>query len=143
MITWFTGQPGAGKTTLAKALIKRLNHDKLIHLDGDDLRELMDNKNYSKEGRIQNIRLAQNISLFLEKKGLNPVVSLVAPYRYLREELKSKTKVFEIYVHTSEIRGREEYHVTDYNPPKNNFVDIDTTNKTIEESINEILNVYR
>ena len=36
MIYWFTGQPGAGKTTLAVELIKHL--DNPIHIDGDNLK---------------------------------------------------------------------------------------------------------
>ena len=43
MILWFTGQPGSGKTTLAKEIIKRFNNDKVIHIDGDDLRDVLDN----------------------------------------------------------------------------------------------------
>ena len=35
----------------------------------------------------------------------------------------------EIYVHTSSIRGREQFHVTDYQAPTDNFVDIDTTSQ--------------
>ena len=42
MIYWFTGQPGAGKTTLAKAMIKECN-DNCIHIDGDGLRDLFQN----------------------------------------------------------------------------------------------------
>ena len=143
MILWFTGQPGAGKTTLALEVIKQLDHPKFVHVDGDDLRDLMGNKDYSKEGRIANIRLAQNIALFLEKKGFIPVASFVSPYRYLRDELKNKTSVIEIYVHTTDIRGKEDFFVKDYNPPKNNFIDMDTTHKTIKESADEILDVYR
>ena len=58
MIIWFTGQPGSGKTTLANELILNLKRDfpdkKLINIDGDDLRSISKNKDYSKEGRIKN-----------------------------------------------------------------------------------------
>ena len=61
----------------------------------------------------------------------------------MREEFKSKFKVLEVYLHTTEIRGRENYFVEDYEPPSDNFIDMDTTLKTEEESLNEIFNVYR
>jgi len=32
MIIWFTGQPGSGKTTIAKELILKLNHSKFTHI---------------------------------------------------------------------------------------------------------------
>jgi adenylylsulfate kinase len=57
MIYWFTGQPGSGKTTLAKKLQNWLQTDKknwrktVFHIDGDQLRELFPNTNYTKEGR--------------------------------------------------------------------------------------------
>ena len=143
MVIWFTGQPGSGKTTLALEIIKQLDHSKFIHIDGDDLRDLMDNKDYSREGRIANIRLAQNIALFLEKKGFIPIASFVSPYRYLREDLKKKTNVIEIYVHTTDVRGKEAFFVKDYNPPTKNFINMNTTHKTIKESADEVLNVYR
>ena len=59
MVYWFTGQPGHGKTVLSKMLIEYLEDNKekqVIHIDGDDLREIFQNKDYSKEGRIKNIR---------------------------------------------------------------------------------------
>ena len=42
MIYWFTGQPGHGKTTLAKALIAQLKRGGYTpyHIDGDDLRNI-------------------------------------------------------------------------------------------------------
>ena len=55
MIIWLTGQPGSGKTTLANSLISNIKKDnsiKIINLDGDDLRSINKNKDYSKEGRI-------------------------------------------------------------------------------------------
>jgi len=43
MIYWFTGQPGAGKTSIAKSLIENLPKN-TFHVDGDDLREIFNNK---------------------------------------------------------------------------------------------------
>ena len=45
MIYWFTGQPGAGKTTLADWLATHY-HTKAIKIDGDDIRKIFDNKDY-------------------------------------------------------------------------------------------------
>ena len=73
MIFWFTGQPGSGKTTLGKALIEKLGE--AFHIDGDDLRGLSANVDYSEQGRIQNIRTAQSIAMFLDNKGHNEVFS--------------------------------------------------------------------
>ena len=67
------------------------------------------------------------------------MVSLVSPYRDQREEFKFNTSVIEIYVHTTEDRGREQYHVIDYEPPLENFIDIDTTIKNETDSYYELL----
>ena len=68
MIYWFTGQPGAGKTVLAKSLNAKYFENKAFHVDGDDLREIFDNKDYSEVGRRKNIELAQHMSHFLHNK---------------------------------------------------------------------------
>jgi adenylylsulfate kinase-like enzyme len=138
MIYWFTGQPGAGKTTLAKELINYLNDD-VIHIDGDDLRDIFQNKDYSEAGRRKNIERAQDIARFLNMKGATVVVSLVSPYLAQREEFKDNNTVTEIYVHTSDERGREGYHVKDYEKPQTNYVDIDTTNKSIAPSFIDLI----
>ena len=49
----------------------------------------------------------------------------------------------EVYLFTSEIRGRENFFVKDYEKPLKNFIEIDTTHQTEQESLNKILNVYR
>ena len=140
MIFWFTGQPGSGKTTLGKALIEELGDG--FHIDGDDLRGLSANADYSEQGRIHNIRTAQSIAMFLDNKGQDVVVSVIAPYKWLREEFKGRHNVHEIYVHTTEIRGREHFFAEDYEKPEENFLDIDTTNISVDECILKILKEY-
>ena len=149
MILWFTGQPGSGKTTLAERFIKdkligfmKLQPVKIVHIDGDDLREVLDNKDYSEQGRRKNIQFAINMAKVMDDKGYLVLVSLVSPYRDMREKLKSNRNITEFYLHTVEIRGKEDYFVDNYEPPLTNFTDINT-DKPIEECVDEILNVYR
>ena len=136
MILWFTGQPGSGKTTLCKELRKRIfwTSKKTIHLDGDDLRDILDNKDYSEKGRRKNIKFAINMAKVLENKGYLVLVSLVSPYRDLRIG-----KVF--YLH-SKRNLRKQYHVENYEPPTENFVKINT-DKPIGDCVSEILDVCR
>ena len=139
MIYWLTGQPGAGKTTLGNWLIAALQGDAVL-VDGDDIREIFENKDYSEQGRRKNIELAQNIAHFLHKKKMNPVVCLVSPYKDQRESFKQKMgeDIVELYIHTNEIRGRESFHVEGYEKPLENFIDVDTTNKKVYDSLQEI-----
>lgn len=141
MIYWFTGQPGHGKTTLALALMEHLRAQgtEPFHVDGDDLRALTANADYSRAGREANIRRAQTIAHYLQNQGHTVVVSLVAPYRDIREELKTRARVTEVYVHTQESRGREAKHANDYEPPLTDFIDIDTTGATVEASLARLL----
>ena len=110
-----------------------------FHVDGDDLRALTTNADYSRGGRENNIRRAQLLAHYLQSKGQTVVVSLVAPYRDIREELKATAQVTEVYVHTTETRGREEKHASDYEAPLDNFIDIDTTGKSVEDSLQQVL----
>jgi adenylylsulfate kinase len=137
-IIWFTGQPGAGKTVLATELKQHL--DNVFHIDGDDLRAIFDNKDYSEVGRRKNIELAQHLAHFLHNKGCNVVVSLISPYKDQRDSFKLKLGdlVKELYINTTEIRGREQFHVSNYEAPTENYLDINTTNISVEECITKI-----
>jgi adenylylsulfate kinase len=148
MIIWITGQPGSGKTTLAKAFINFISKEnpssKIINIDGDDLRSISKNKDYSKKGRIKNISTAISIVRFLANKDYICVISIVAPYRFLRDELKEDFNFLEVFLHTTEIRGRENFFAKDYEEPVDpNHLRIDTGKLTIKESLDEILDVYR
>ena len=48
MIYWFTGQPGSGKTVLAD-LFKEKKLPHAFRIDGDEMRELFANKDYSEK----------------------------------------------------------------------------------------------
>ena len=133
MIYWFYGQPGAGKTTLSNALNLRIN---AIQIDGDDVRSVFNNQDYSKEGRIKNLTLINNIVRFLDHKGFNVIVSVVSPYKEIRDQLLDlDIKYF--YVYTTETRGKENYFVKDFEIEENDCM-LDTTNKTV----NEVLSFY-
>ena len=139
MIYWFTGQPCAGKTTLADLLKKE--KPGAFRIDGDDMRELFSNKDYSIKGRVENVGTAQRIAHYLHNQGKDVIVSLVAPYIDQREDFKKLlgNNIKEIYVHTSEPRERDHFKAIAYNAPKDRYIDIDTTYDTPEESIIKIL----
>ena len=151
MIYWFTGQPGAGKTVLGTKLKDFLQTEKrnwrkdVFHIDGDDLRELTTNKDYSEAGRIQNIKNAQLIAHFLQNVNCDIVVSLVSPYKELREEFKKimNDSIIEIYVHTNRKRQREEFKVKNYEAPEQNFFDMDTTSDNPTQSFTKLIHHLR
>jgi adenylylsulfate kinase-like enzyme len=151
MIYWFTGQPGSGKTTIGSKLKDLLQTEKrnwrkdVFHIDGDDLRELTLNKDYSEAGRIQNIKNAQLLSYFLQNKGCDVVVSLVSPYKNLREEFKAECgdSIVEIYVHTNRKRQREQFKVENYEAPNENFFDLDTTSENSTNSFTRLVHYLR
>ena len=139
MIIILTGQPNSGKTTLALELVHHLYELRkdvtAIIIDGDSLRKITHNVDYSKDGRRKNVQTAINLSTNSDISNDYTVVALVSPFRDLRELLKNNTKhtVKEIYLHSS--RLREGKMVEYYEPPLNNYLDIDTDKHTIEESI--------
>ena len=78
---------------------------------------------------------------YLNSKGKKVVVSLVSPYKDQRDKFKEKMgdNLVEVYVHTTEVRGRESFFVSDYQQPSENYLDLDTTNDVLEESVQKVL----
>lgn len=143
MIIHFIGQPGSGKTTLAKKTIEFIESIGMIYksqailIDGDEIREIFNNKDYSEDGRRRNLSGAYNIARFLEAKGFTPVISMVSPYLDLREQLKRESDVLEFYLTTSAVRGRENFFAKDFEKPESQFTEIDT-GKTLNECLEQI-----
>lgn len=142
MIIVLFGQPNCGKTTLAEQLAKHLADSELI--DGDRFRELFKNTDYSKEGRITNLKKACDIAFYLHQNKLksNIILSMVFPYLEVREYLRSlHPKTYFFFLTYEEPRGREGYHVQDFDLPleEENVITLNTDEDSIEESTNKII----
>jgi len=138
MIIWFTGQPNSGKTTLSTILLLYLNSiGKTTNwIDGDSLRKLIKNTDYSVKGRRHNIDVAQSMAKNFALNNDYVVVSVVAPFRDQREHFKANNNVKEIYLKSSRIR--EGKMVDYYEPPEENFLYINTDTSNIIESLESI-----
>lgn len=141
MIYVLYGQPASGKTTLGKLLAERLNT--LFLIDGDEFRHMFTNKNYGKEGREENIKNANAVATYLNKKSSQVVVCLVNPYDYLRKELKNNNQdqVIEIFLN-SKRELRKEYHVEDFeigNP--HHMINTDQETEETWEQLKDILKI--
>lgn len=139
-LVWLTGQPGSGKTTLARELFAARVVQFIV--DGDDLRK-MRSLGYDRFGRRANVARAQAIAQYLAQRNYSVAVSVIAPYRDQRDKFKLLVPVTEVYLHTTEERGREQYFVEDYEPPRNRFLDIDTGATSIEDAVDQIRTVHR
>lgn len=142
---WFTGQAGAGKTTLALALKNKLeikSPQKVVILDGDEIRELFNNKDYSKEGREKNVDMVQNCCRFLAKNDIVIIVCMVSPFAQQRMNLCKELDGIEIYVKCDSERGREHFHVDYFEEPiadfSYNHVTMNTTFVEPKEAFEEL-----
>ncbi len=80
---WFTGLPGAGKSTVAAAVEERLieaGHPAFL-LDGDNLRHgLNGDLGFDEHARTENVRRTAHVARLLAESGTVALVSLVSPY---------------------------------------------------------------
>lgn len=99
---WLTGIPASGKTSLAKALFRRLTEAgiKSEILDGDELRKTVSKDlDFSMEGRREQARRVADLAATFSRKGVVPVVALVSPYRADRERARIAIgSMIEVYV---------------------------------------------
>ena len=91
MFIQMTGLSGAGKTTLARAVEKRLKEKGLLVeiIDGDEYREGMcKDLGFSKEDRNTNIRRLGFVGKVLSRNNVITIMSAINPYEKIRNELK-------------------------------------------------------
>jgi len=105
-IFWLTGLPCAGKTTIAKELAKQIHAE---ILDGDDIRRIIKNTDFSPEGRKNHMESVAEFASILSKYN-NVIVSLVSPIKEVREEIKrmypNLTEIF-IYADIDTCKARD------------------------------------
>ncbi len=114
-VLWFTGLSGAGKSTIANQVEKRLHalgHHTMV-LDGDNVRHgLNRDLGFSEADRVENIRRIAEVARLFVEAGLIVIVSFISPYR--AERLLARDRVgegefLEIFVDTpiEECRRRD------------------------------------
>jgi adenylylsulfate kinase len=166
-VIWFTGMSGAGKSTLASNLELELYKKKIktFCLDGDNVRMgLNSNLGFSSEDRTENIRRVGEVSKLMMNAGLVVLSSFISPFkkdRMLVRSLFKENEFVEIYVKCplevcetrdpkglyKKARANELEQMTGvdstYEEPENPDLIIDTANKTLQESVSEILNYLK
>jgi bifunctional enzyme CysN/CysC len=114
-VLWFTGLSGAGKSTIANQVEKRLHalgHHTMI-LDGDNVRHgLNRDLGFSEADRVENIRRIAEVSRLFVEAGLIVIVSFISPYRaerMLARDRVAEGEFLEIFVDTpiEECRRRD------------------------------------
>ncbi len=114
-VLWFTGLSGAGKSTIANLVEKRLHalgHHTMT-LDGDNVRHgLNRDLGFSEADRVENIRRIAEVSRLFVEAGLIAIVSFISPYRAERMLARDRVgggEFLEIFVDTpiAECRRRD------------------------------------
>jgi bifunctional enzyme CysN/CysC len=105
-VLWFTGLSGAGKSTVANLVEKRL-HSLGRHtytLDGDNVRHgLNKDLGFTDADRVENIRRVAEVAKLMVDAGLIVLVSFISPFRSERRmarELMQPGEFFEVFVDT-------------------------------------------
>ena len=92
-VLWFTGLSGAGKSTIANLVEKRL-HARGCHtftLDGDNVRHgLNRDLGFTDEARVENIRRVAEVAKLMTDAGLIVLVSFISPFRAERQMARER-----------------------------------------------------
>ncbi len=105
-ILWFTGLSGAGKSTIADSLERKLHAlgKRTFVLDGDNVRHgLNRDLGFTEADRVENIRRVAEVGKLFVEAGLITIVSFISPFRAEREmarELVGPDEFVEIFVDT-------------------------------------------
>jgi bifunctional enzyme CysN/CysC len=166
-VLWFTGLSGAGKSTVANLVEKRL-HALGRHtytLDGDNVRHgLNKDLGFTDADRVENIRRVAEVSKLMVDAGLIVLVSFISPFRSerrLARELMQQGEFLEVYVDTplaeaekrdvkglyKKARRGELKNFTGidspYEPPEHPEIHLQTVLQSPEEAAEQILRTLR
>ena len=162
-VLWFTGYSGAGKSTIANAVEQRLaslqQHTYL--LDGDNVRHgLNKDLGFTDEARIENIRRIGEVAKLFVDAGIIVLSAFISPFRAERQvvrELVEEGEFIEVFMDTPlatceqrdpkglylKARAGEIKNFTgidsDYEPPINPEVTLDTSSMSIDECVEIVL----
>jgi len=162
-VLWLTGLSGAGKSTIANLVEKRLHalgrHTYL--LDGDNVRHgLNKDLGFTDADRVENIRRVAEVAKLMVDAGLIVLVSFISPFRAERRmarELLQPGEFFEVFVDTpleqaeqrdpkglyAKARRGELKHFTGidspYEAPEHAEICIDTIAMTPEQAAERIM----
>ena len=161
VVVWLTGLPGAGKSTLGRALERRLftRGGSPILLDGDTLRAgLNGDLGFSPPDRSENIRRLAEVATHLARNGHIAIVAAVSPSREDRSIARRIADISfrEIHVATPadvcESRDPKGHYAkaragnlkgftgigNDYQPPERCELRLDTSTLSVGEATDEI-----
>lgn len=159
---WMTGLSGAGKSTIANEVEKRLfaegKHTML--LDGDNVRMgLNKNLGFGEADRVENIRRVAEVSKLINDAGIIVLASFISPFHQDRRNAKEiiGDRFIEVYVSTplEECEKRDKKGLykkaregalsdftgisSPYEIPQNPDIVVDTSRHSIEESVDLVL----
>lgn len=162
-VVWLTGLSGAGKSTIANLVEKRMQADgrHTYLLDGDNVRHgLNKDLGFTEEDRVENIRRVAEVSKLMVDAGLIVLVSFISPFRAERRmarELMEDGEFVEVYVATplavaeqrdvkglyAKARAGELKNFTGidspYEEPENAEITVDTTTLSPEQAAEDIV----
>ena len=157
-VLWMTGLPCSGKTTIAKKLQEEIPN--MAMLDGDELREWLSAKDFSREGRNEHNKKVAHLAKLLSNHNVPVVVSLISPFNENRKyarEIIGNDKFVEIYIKCSlstcekrdekgmykKARQNEIKNFTgvndDYDIPNNPDLIIDTEIESVDKNVKQIM----
>ena len=158
---WFTGLSGAGKSTIADILEKKIKEKglKIEILDGDVVRtHLSKGLGFSKKDRDANIKRIGYVASLLSRNGVITITAAISPYKEIRNEVRAMHENFvEVYVkcplevvEKRDVKGLYKIArageipqftgISDpYEEPVNPEIIVETNKETPEESTNKIL----
>jgi len=90
MVIWIAGKRSSGKTTYGKRLKDFFESlgGKVLILDGDDVRDMTSNKDFSDEAREAHIMSTARFAALAEKQGFIVIICLVSPKKKWRMEAR-------------------------------------------------------